>query len=175
MISYRHLARVFGTIVLSFGTATAVGPRIYAGEKTRSAAAIEKMMSLVGEWEGSNSTGQAKITYTMVSVGTALMERLQSGSEPEMITLYSLDGDHLMMAHYCSAGNQPQMRTAAITELNGTLVFKMFQVIGMKSSDESHMTGLTVMMPDKDHFTQEWTFVEKGKAQSNLFKFTRKS
>ena len=175
MTSYRAPVRVFGAVVLTFAIATAFGPRSSAGEKARSAAAFEKMMSLVGEWEGSSSTGQAKITYTMVSGGTALMERLQSGSEPEMITLYSLDGDHLMMAHYCSAGNQPQMRTAAITELNGTLVFKMFQVIGMKTADEVHMTGLTVMMPDKDHFTQEWTFVEKGKAQSNLFKFTRKS
>lgn len=175
MTSYRPLARVFGAIVLMFTMATAFGARSFAGEKTRSAAAFEKMMSLVGEWEGINSSGQAKITYTMVSGGTALMERLQSGSEPEMITLYSLDGDHLMMAHYCSSGNQPQMRTAAITELNGTLVFKMFHVMGMKSADEAHMTGLTVTMPDKDHFTQEWTFVEKGKPQSNLFKFTRKS
>jgi hypothetical protein len=175
MSSHRPLVRIFGAVVLMLALTAACGQRSSAGEKTKSAAAFEKMISLVGEWEGTNSTGQAKVTYTLVSGGTALMERLQSGSEPEMITLYSLDGGHLMMAHYCSAGNQPQMRTAAITELNGTLVFRVFQVMGMKSPDEDHMTGLTVTMPDHDHFTQEWTFLDKGKPQSNLFKFRRKS
>jgi hypothetical protein len=175
MPSYRPMIRLFAAAILLFALTAACGERSYAGEKTKSAAAFEKMISLVGEWEGTNSSGQAKVTYTLVSGGTALMERLQSGSEPEMITLYSLDGSHLTMTHYCSAGNQPQMRTAAITELNGTLVFKVFQVMGMKSPHEDHMTALTVTMPDRDHFTEEWTFLEKGKAQTNLFKFTRKS
>src|SRR5256885_2593533 len=77
------------------------------------------------------------------------MERLQAANEPEMITLYSLDGDHLMMTHYCSAGNQPQMKTATITELNGALTFQAYQITGLKSRDDAHMTGLTLKMPDR--------------------------
>ncbi|HXJ45290.1 MAG TPA: hypothetical protein VNK47_01350 [Candidatus Dormibacteraeota bacterium] len=175
MTSYRPLARVFGAIVLTLALATAFSARSSAGEKARSAAAFEKLISLVGEWEGTNTAGHVKATYTLVSGGTALMERLQSANEPEMITLYSLDGDHLMMTHYCSAGNQPQMKTATITELNGSLTFQMYQVTGLKTADEGHMTGLTLTMPDKDHFTQQWTYSEKGKSQADVFKFTRKS
>jgi hypothetical protein len=77
--------------------------------------------------------------------------------------------------HYCSTGNQPQMRTAAITELNGPFAFKVVQVTGMKSPEEGHMSGLVLTMPDKDHLLQEWSYVDKGKTQSDLFKFTRKS
>ena len=150
-------------------------PRTSAHEKARSAAAFERLISLVGEWDGTGAGGQVQATYTLVSGGTALMERLKPTNEPEMITLYSLDGDHLLVTHYCSMGNQPQMKTATITELDSPLAFKIVQVTGMKSPDEAHMTGLILTMPDKDHFTQQWTFKDKGKEQSNLFKFTRKS
>ncbi len=162
-------AAVFGLILISSA------PRVAANEKTKSAAAFEKLISLVGEWEGTNSSGHVKATYTLVSGGTALMERLQTADEPEMLTLYTLDGNHLNVTHYCSSGNQPQMKTAAIMELNGSLTFKMYQVTGLKSPDEGHMTGLVVTMPDPDHFTQQWTFLNKGKSQTDLFKFTRKS
>jgi len=175
MISHRPLIRIFGAIVLTLFVAAACGPRTSAHEKAKSAAAFEKLISLVGEWEGTNTAGPVKATYTLVSGGTALMERLQSASEPEMITLYSLDGDHLMMTHYCSAGNQPQMKTATITELNGALTFQAYQVTGLKTPDDGHMTGLTLTMPDKDHFTQQWTYREKGQSQADVFKFTRKS
>lgn len=169
-----RLASLIGAAVL---TVALIAPSESAArnEKTKSAAAFERLISLVGEWEGTNSAGSVKVTYTLVSGGTALMERLQPGNEPDMITLYSLDGDHLLITHYCSGGNQPSMRTGAITELNGTLSFKVFQVTGMKSPDEDHMTALVLTMPDKDHLTQEWSYQGKGKEQSNVFRFTRKS
>jgi hypothetical protein len=167
---WKVLAAVsLGLILLS------TAPCTTANEKGKSAAAFEKLISLVGEWEGTNTQGHVKATYTLVSGGTALMERLQSGAEPEMLTLYTLDGDHLNIIHYCSEGNQPQMRTATITEAVGPLAFKVVQVTGLKSPDAGHMTGLVLSMPDHDHFTQEWTYLNKGKSSTDLFKFTRKS
>src|SRR5215470_6598783 len=165
---------VIGAVVLSSVLLAPARVSAARNEKPKSAAAFERLISLVGEWEGTNSTGTVKATYTLVSGGTALMERLQPNNEPEMITLYSQDGDHLLVTHYCSGGNQPQMRTGAITELNGTLSFKVFQVTGMKTPGEAHMTALVLTMPDKDHLTQEWTYQGKGKAQSDVFRFTRK-
>ncbi|HLK05055.1 MAG TPA: hypothetical protein VKT53_11505 [Candidatus Acidoferrum sp.] len=175
MTSQRPLVRVFASIVLTLALVTACGTRGSAGDKAKSAAAFERLISLVGEWEGATSRGPVRVTYTLVSGGSALMERLQSSNEPEMITLYTLDGDHLMVTHYCSQGNQPQMRTATITELKDTLQFKTIAVTGLKSPDEGHMAALTLTMPDKDHLTQEWTYEEKGKAQADVFRFTRKS
>src|SRR5882672_1630650 len=165
MNSNRPFCKTLGAVLLGLILISSA-PRASANEKPKSAAAFEKLISLVGEWEGTNSSGQVKATYTLVSGGTALMERLQSSGEPEMLTLYTLDGDHLNVTHYCSSGNQPQMKTAAIMELNGSLAFKMFQVTGLKSPDEGHMTALIVTMPDRDHFTQQWTFLNKGKSQT---------
>jgi hypothetical protein len=175
MTSHRTPVKSLVAVFLFLVLAGATGQSAAANEKAKSAAAFERLISLVGEWEGTNSSGQVKATYTLVSGGSALMERLQSNNEPEMLTLYSLDGDHLLVTHYCSMGNQPQMKTATITELSGPLAFKIVQVTGLKTPDEAHMVGLILTMPDKDHFTQQWTFQDKGKSQSNLFKFTRKS
>lgn len=175
MTSHRAPVKFFASLVLILLVAVSTGQFAAAHEKARSAAAFERLISLVGEWEGSNAAGPVKATYTLVSGGSALMERLQSGNEPEMLTLYSLDGDHLMVTHYCSMGNQPQMKTATIKELSGPLAFKVVQVTGLKTADEGHMVGLILTMADKDHFTQQWTFFDKGKTQSNLFRFTRKS
>jgi len=99
--------------------------------------------------EGTNSAGQVKATYTLVSGGTALMERLKSANEPEMITLYSLDGDHLLVTHYCSMGNQPQMKTATITELGSPLAFKIVP------GDRDEVAGRgSHGWPDSDHAGQ---------------------
>ena len=175
MSSHPSPARFVAAISLIFLLGLVTGPNLTANEKAKSAAAFERLISLVGEWEGTANGSPVKATYTLVSGGTALMERLQPSNESEMLTLYTLDGDHLLVTHYCSSGNQPQMKTAAITDLNGVLTFKVYQVSGMKSVDEGHMTALIVTMPDKDHFTQEWTYKEKGHEQPALFKFTRKS
>lgn len=175
MSSHRSPARLLTAAFLIVLLGLVSGSTTTANEKGKSAAAFERLISLVGEWEGTANGASVKATYTLVSGGTALMERLQPSNEAEMLTLYTLDGDHLLVTHYCSSGNQPQMKTAAISDLNGVLTFKVYQVTGLKSVDEGHMTALTLTMPDKDHFTQEWTYKEKGHEQPALFKFTRKS
>lgn len=176
MIPKSFPARLFALALASVLVMACASTALAANEKAKSAAAFEKLISLVGEWEGTNSAGPVKATYTLVSAGTALMERLQSGNEPEMITLYTLDGDHLNIIHYCSEGNQPQMRTATVTEPAGPLMFRVTQVTGLKSPADGHMTGLVVTMADRDHFTQEWTYLtNKGKSTTDLIKFTRKS
>src|SRR5664279_4568255 len=74
--------------------------------------AFEQLKSLAGTWEGKIPGGAtATLTYEVVSNGSVVMERLRPSREPEMITMYSLDQARLLVTHYCSAGNQPTMRT----------------------------------------------------------------
>jgi hypothetical protein len=150
----------------------AVGPRaIPSGTE---ASAFDQLKSLVGEWEGTSREGPVKITYTLVSNSTALMERLQRANEPEMITMYSLDGDRILVTHYCSAGNQPQMKSEAMKGKAQKYSFSLVRVSGLKSEDEGHMIGLVLTILDNDHLTQEWTYQEKGKTAVDLFQYKRK-
>src|ERR1043166_8606704 len=99
--------RTLGIGVLAAALLVGSPTRIFANEKTTGALAFDQLKTLVGEWEGKNSSGSVKITYTLVSGGTALMERMQPSNEAEMITMYSADGDKIVVTHYCSEGNQP--------------------------------------------------------------------
>ncbi len=42
------------------------------------------------------------------------------GMEHEMTNMYTLDGNTLVMTHYCAGGNQPRMRATGVE--NGRVV-----------------------------------------------------
>jgi len=141
----------------------------------RSTPAFDQLKSLAGEWEGTKTQGfKVSLTYQVVSNGSVLMERLKSADESEMITMYSLDGDHIVVTHYCSMGNQPTMQTPAATAATGKYDFSFVRVSGTKTPDEGHMVALSVTMPDKDNLTQVWTFDDHGKSMVETFTYTRK-
>jgi len=135
---------------------------------------FEKMKSLVGEWQGKSPDGNtAKVSYTLVSDNSALMEKLVMGGESEMVTMYHPDGDHLMMTHYCSAHNQPRMRSQTASGESKDLVFDLMDVTNLSAPDAGHMRKLVVTFEDKDHFSQEWTWREKGKEGTVVIHFER--
>ena len=144
-----------------------------AGDKTKSEQAFDRLISLKGEWNGQIDGVNTTLIYTLTANGSALMEQCRPEKRPEMITMFTLDGDHLIATHYCSARNQPQMATPAITDVQKPLEFSLVGVTGLKSGDDFHNTGLTVIQEDNDHLTQEWLYQHKGKTGKNIFHFTR--
>ncbi len=137
--------------------------------------AFEKMKSLVGEWQGKAADGTgAKVSYALVSDNSALMERLAMGSESEMVTIYYPDGDRLMMTHYCSAHNQPRMRSQSGSAETKSIAFDFVDATNLASPDAGHMAKLVLTFADQDHLTQEWTWHEKGKEGVVVIQFERK-
>ncbi len=138
--------------------------------------AFSQLTPLAGEWEGQTAAGKTiTASYQVVSGGTALLERLRTADEPEMVTVYTPDGDHVAVTHFCSSGNQPQMRTAALGGDAKTFSFTFLRATNLPTPATGHMHHLTVTLQDKDHFTQEWTWQEQGKAHTESFRFTRKA
>jgi len=169
--------KLAGLLAAGIPLAMAIGA--YASgkdDKAKPTSGFAQLIPLVGEWEGTSGNGSpVKLTYTLVSNGTALMERMEPSKEAKMITMYSADGDRIVVTHYCSAGNQPQMQTAALSGPTKKFDFTLVRVTGLRSPEEGHMVRLVLMMVDKDHLTQEWTFEQNGKAQSDVFRYTRKN
>jgi hypothetical protein len=163
------------TAVLLLGSARAVSAQEMP--KPSSNAGFEQLKSLAGEWEGSNPEGKpVHVEYQVVSNGSALMERLHPAAETEMITLYSADGNRVAVTHYCSTGNQPQMRTAPVTAGAKQFAFEFVRATNLASPSAGHMGKLVVTIQDHDHFTQEWSWMENGKvAHTETFHFTRKT
>ncbi len=144
-------------------------------EKSNSTTAFEQLSSLVGEWKGVQDGIDISLTYTLTAEGSTLMEEFRPAKGPVMMTMFSVDGDHLVATHYCSVGNQPQMVTETIAQpQNKALVFSLVRVTGMKTPEDWHNTGLEILLEDQDHLTQKWTYLYQGKTGTTIFHFTRK-
>jgi hypothetical protein len=156
-------------------TAVAVSGQNQPQESSKSAAAFKQLTSLVGEWEAVQEGVPVKETYTLTANGSVLMCETKSADSQPMITMFTVDGDHLIATHYCVAGNQPQMVTGVPGDLDKGLTFSLERVTGMKTPDDWHNTGITLTLDDKDHMTQRWTYLYKGKTGTTIFHYTRKT
>lgn len=152
--------------------ALATGP---APAQSQAAAGFEKLKSLAGEWQGKGPDGQpASVSYQLVSGGSVVMETLKPVNEPSMVTLYHLDGDRLMVTHYCSIGNQPRLRAEAVAGEVNKLNFTFVDVTNLAKPSDGHMRNLALTFQDKDHITQVWTWRADGKDASGTFTLERK-
>jgi hypothetical protein len=59
------------------------------------------------------------------------------------------------------------------TDAQKPMIFSVVRVTGLKSPDDWHNTGLTVIQEDDDHLTQEWSYQFKDKTGKNIFHFMR--
>ena len=136
--------------------------------------ALEQFKSLAGEWEGKDSHGTVvHASYESLASGV-VMEHLEPSGQPSMMTMFSLDGDHIVAIHFCSEGNEPILRTGAISAANGSYDFVVEHTYGLNSPEELHMVELVVTLTDNDHFTEAWTNLHNGKRSTNTISLTRK-
>lgn len=136
-------------------------------------ASWERLKSLVGDWVGTHEGKAARVSYKLVSGGTALQENLEVDADySRMLTIYHPDGVSVLMTHYCDMGNQPRMRAAEIRE--GRLDFTYLDATNLKSADDNVMSRLVMTFPADGRLVQEWTSKEGGREQIGRFEFTRK-
>jgi hypothetical protein len=167
--------RTLQSVIVGMMAWAAIGMAAHAADQSKSTFAFEHLASLVGEWKGVQEGTEIQLIYTLTANGSALMEEFRPKNGPVMVTMFSVDGDRLLATHYCSAKNQPQMATRAIVDPQAkNLAFSLVRVTGLSSPGDWHNTGLVVTMEDRDHLTQEWTYLFNGKTGKTFFHFTRK-
>ena len=138
-----------------------------------SRAAFEKLKSLEGSWVGKGSQGQPlQVTFRVTSNGSAIMSEIQ-GSE-NMISMIHLDGERLMLTHYCATGNQPRM-VGKMTPDGKAVAFDFLDVTNFNNTQPGHMQHVVLTMLDANHHNEEWTFMtQDGKLQGHqLFDLQR--
>ena len=89
-------------------------------------------------------------------------------------TLYTPDGDRLVMTHYCSSGNQPRMQTPAIANGAAKFDFSFIGITNLSSPEAPHMNHLVIQIADNNHFTEDWTWQQDGKNTVRTMQFVRK-
>ncbi len=140
-------------------------------------AAFERLKSLAGSWEGtSNETkDKAVVRYQVTSGGSVVMETLAPGGEYEMVTMYHLAGDELVLTHYCAAKNQPRMKLDRRKSTADELVFEFAGGTNIEPKKTGHMHALRVNFTGADTVEAHWTYFQDGKSGGTSdFKFARK-
>ncbi|HUK87237.1 MAG TPA: hypothetical protein VLT85_06195 [Terriglobales bacterium] len=129
-----------------------------------------RMQKLVGTWESTAEGKPYTMTFQLISGGSALMESM--GAE-DMVTMYHLDGERLMMTHYCAAHNQPRM-VAEVEPDGKTIRFKLLDITNLADPQAGHMVRMVLAFEDDDHISEQWTFLKNGKETTETFHLTRK-
>ena len=154
----RHLL-LFAPLALASCRSTA--PAVVDVDPDQRKALLEMVTALEGRWEGSDPSGNAFVTeFEVIAQGTAVRETMFPDSPHEMTNMYTLDGNTLVMTHYCAGGNQPHMRATAI-EAN-TMVFQPDGVSDLKQDEEQYMGAMTLVVKDADTIEQHWKSLKMG-------------
>ena len=144
-------------VVLSFATA--------AFAQSDAQKSFDQLKTLAGSWDGVLSGAGPEfdgktmhITLRVTSTGNALMHEMTGlpGRPDDPITMFYLEGDRLMLTHYCDAGNRPRM-VGKLAPDGKTLDFEFLDIAGSTQYGHMHHAVLTAI--DANHHTEEWTFM----------------
>ena len=148
------------------------------------ATAFDKLKTLAGDWEARDGVSYGgkpiRVTYKSVSGGTSFMETYsQVGADYiDMVTVYHLDGDTLMLTHFCDVNNQVRMRAEPVTGEVNALSFNYLDGTNLSVSNKEVINKVQITFRDKDHFTQTWTWrmTDKGKTteEKAVYNFVRR-
>ena len=155
---------VFAATALWLGLAGTVA-RAADKQETNAVAAFNKLKTLAGNWEATSKRGKMTSSYEVISNGSALTERINVPGEGEMLTVYHLDGDRLVLTHYCTAGNQPHMQAEAFDPAKNEIQFNFSGGGNLADANAGHMHNVLFKLGGADSFTTNWTFQENGKAK----------
>jgi hypothetical protein len=132
---------------------------------------FDQLKTLNGTWEGKASNGHnVKVAFRPTAGGSALMNEIIG--EEDMITMFHMDNNRVLMTHYCGAGNQPRMQ-ASMSPDGKTIAFTFVDATNLATPKAGHMDHLVITIPDADHHTEDWTFKTDGKEMKEHFEMSR--
>lgn len=145
-------------------------PAIAAGQPPppeRARAAFERIKQLAGEWDQrSTKEWQGAATVRVIGGGSAVMVTSNvdphPASDETMVTVFHMDGDRLMLTHYCVARNQPRLVATSISEDGRAIEFDFRDATNLRSPDRGHMHRAVYTIESADRYRSRWTFVQKG-------------
>lgn len=138
---------------------------------------FEQLKSLAGTWVGDtdgDGTDDYEAVYHVIAAGSAVHQTMFPGTAHEMVNVYHLDGDDLLMTHYCAGGNQPHLKMTPVAD-RGRLEFEWVSVSNLPSLDGHFMGAATIELVDENTIREHWSsFENREKVSTMNWEITRK-
>lgn len=139
---------------------------------------FDSIKALAGNWDGKTQMSDpVQVSFRVTAGGSAVLSEIVSpmnGKSEDMITMFNLDADRLLLTHYCAAGNQPRMKANASAD-GKTVTFDFIDATNLPSPDAPHMHRVVFSFIDGNHHTEEWHFAVGGKEMVETFDLQKKS
>ncbi|MCI0403725.1 MAG: hypothetical protein L0212_09400 [Acidobacteria bacterium] len=144
------------------------------GEATSSAAPISRdqalqvfghFKALTGRWRGESTKGwEGDSNYRVLARDSVVMSTSEFDDAPGrgMVTMFHMDGDRLLLTHYCEARNQPRLVATTVEDDGRTVVFTFLDGTNLSSRDAGHMDKAVYHFDGPDQFRSRWTWYQKG-------------
>ena len=121
---------------------------------------FEKMKTLAGSWQATFMGMSMNLTLRVTSTGNAILHEVTGSARPDdPITMFYVDGDRLLLTHYCDAGNRPRME-GKMSPDGKTVEFTFVDVAG--STQKGYMNHAVFTIIDANHHTEDWTYMLPG-------------
>ena len=133
--------------------------------QSKATEAFDKLKTMAGHWEAQMSSGKVQVDYQLLAGGSVFVAREMVPHFPEMMTVYHLDGDRLVLTHYCGAGNQPHMQAEPFDPASNELRFTFVSATNLAHSGAGHMHSALFRFNGPDDVAAEWTWYENGKVK----------
>ena len=113
-----NLALVLAIVPASFAGQSKEGKKASAAPETvvyDAASAFEFLKTLAGDWErgsGDHEHGSSsrEASFKVTAAGSSVVETLYAGKPNEMVSIFHMDGNQLLLTHYCALKNAPIMK-----------------------------------------------------------------
>jgi catechol 2,3-dioxygenase-like lactoylglutathione lyase family enzyme len=128
--------------------------------------AFERLKMLEGGWRASSTKGWgARVTFGVGGGGSFVAETIRFEGNPlnTMVTVYHMDGDVLMLTHYCEAGNQPRLVATDFGRDGKSITFTFLDATNLPSRAHGHMGSAVISIPSADRFTSRWSWFAEGR------------
>jgi hypothetical protein len=152
----------------------AVSGVVFGQEAMSAQKAFEKIQALVGVWEAKlESGGVIRVEYKMMSNNSILVENYRTPSGKETLSVYHMDGERLLLTHYCGQGNQPRLVYDAKQSRPQRLLFTFLDATNLASPEKERMVRLEAKFVDGEHFEQVSIYRAGKKEEATTLHFER--
>jgi hypothetical protein len=135
--------------------------------------AFARLASLAGEWAGRSTDAtsgdtyldELRVEYRLTGGGSTLMELARAGTPEEMLSVYFLDGERLVLQHYCSAHNRPRMELVRADDAG--LEFDLVGGTGFDPATDGHIHAVRFLFRVDGTVESLWTWLD-GAAGSHV-------
>jgi hypothetical protein len=164
--------------------AAILGPVVLAAQQQQPAAStpaaqgLAKLKALEGDWIDADGVfgekGKVAVTYRVTGGGHTVVETFPVGTPYAMTTVYHLDGDRLVLTHYCTSNTQPRMASKGLE--GNVIAFDFAGGTNIDPAQTSHMHGARIEFTSADEIVSAWQNWKEGKPDgpAHPFRIIRK-